>query len=133
MRSGTGCGAQCVDDRGWLWIVSCRWQTGGHRRDWGQDGKTIYALAPRGLDKLGNPIYDWKDAVRVVAPTVGRGALRLDEKVDFGWKLVNASSADGMIYALANANKSGLAGERACTWVATCWSACKASPAERLR
>ena len=108
-------GAQCVDDRGWLWIVS--YDAGKPAviggGDWGQDGKTIYALAPRGLDKLGNPIYDWKDAVRVVAPQVGREALRLDEKVDFdfGWKLVNASSADGMIYALANVNKPGMAGE----------------------
>jgi len=54
----------------------------------------MYAFPPKGLNKLGNPIYDWASAIRV-GPVATNGT---------GYKLIERSS-DGMIYVMGPTRK----------------------------
>ena len=71
------------------------------------EGEAIYAIRSQGLNDLGNPIYSWRDAVKVADADTGRNALNLAATENFEWKMVGRSD-DGMVYALAWSNKTGL-------------------------
>ena len=70
------------------------------------EGEAIYAVAPQGLNSLGNPIYRWTDAKKVMDEATGRSALSLAGE-QFNWMMVNRSPNDGMVYALVYAAKAG--------------------------
>ena len=95
-----------VDHAGWLWMTS---SNRNHLPDaldpW--EGEAMYAIPSRGLNNIGNPIYTWRDAVRVADADTGRNALNLAGTENFEWKMVSRSD-DGMVYALAWSNKTGL-------------------------
>ena len=88
-------GGITVDEKGWLWMASYL-----HRPPNPNEDSAIYAIPPQGPDKLGNPIYDWNAAVRVVSDQTGPDAVGV-AKGDFQWKLAGRSIEDGMIYGLA--------------------------------
>ena len=90
-----------VDEKGWLWIASAIRRLSGPSEE-----SAIYALRPQSTDKLGNPVYDWNTAVRVVSDQAGPAALGLS-RGGLQWKLAGRSSEDGMIYGLAYTNKPG--------------------------
>jgi Divergent InlB B-repeat domain/FlgD Ig-like domain len=92
-----------VDDAGWVWVASAAriFPPGPF------EGEAIYTIAPRGLNALGNPVYQWTDAVQVMDEATGRNALGLAGE-QFHWMMVNRSPNDGMVYALAYAAKAGL-------------------------
>ena len=95
-----------VDDAGWLWMASAN-------RDHIPDAsypferEALYAIPPRGLNNMGNPIYSWSGAVKVMDAETGRNALGLAGGESFEWKMTGRSD-DGMVYALAWASKAGL-------------------------
>ena len=68
------------------------------------EGEAMYAIPSQGLNNLGNPIYSWRDAVKVMDADTGRNALNLAGTENFEWKMVGRSD-DGMVYALAWSNK----------------------------
>ncbi|HEY5741784.1 MAG TPA: hypothetical protein VIS99_04525, partial [Terrimicrobiaceae bacterium] len=92
-------GGLTVDDKGWIWIASY-----GRRPPNPHQGSAIWAIPPKGPNKLGNPVYDWNSAVVVVNDQAGPEALDIS-KDDFQWKLVGRSSEDGMIYGLGKTQK----------------------------
>jgi DNA-binding beta-propeller fold protein YncE len=89
-----------VDEKGWLWISSLVRKPPSPREE-----STIYTIPPKGTDEMGNPIYDWNNAIRVVSENAGPRAVGLSKGDDFHWKLAGRSVQDGMIYGLANAKK----------------------------
>ena len=91
-----------VDEKGWIWIASAV-----RRPPYSREESAIYTIPPQGLDKLGNPIYDWNAAIRFIGDQVGPTALGVSKGDEFNWKLVGRSVEDGMIYGLANTKKSG--------------------------
>jgi sugar lactone lactonase YvrE len=95
-------GGISVDEKGWLWIASYVRRPPDPREE-----SAIYAIPPKGLNKLGNPIYDWKAAIRVVTDQAGPDALGISKGDDFQWKLAGRSVDDGMIYGLASTKKPG--------------------------
>jgi hypothetical protein len=95
-------GGIAVDEKGWIWIASYI-----RRPPHPTESSAIYTIPPRGTNKLGNPIYDWNDAVRVVSDTAGPDALGISKGDNFQWKLAGRSIDDGMIYGLANTKKAG--------------------------
>jgi hypothetical protein len=94
-------GGFTVDEKGWIWLSSY-----GRRPPHPGEKSAIWALPPRGLNGLGNPIYDWKSAVLVVTDQAGPSALRIP-KGELQWKLAGRSISDGMIYGLARVQKPG--------------------------
>lgn len=91
-----------VDEKGCLWIASAL-----RRPPNPNEESAIYSLAPQDPDSLGNPIYDWNAAVRVVGDQAGPSALGLSKGDFFQWKLTGRSTEDGMIYGLADTKKPG--------------------------
>jgi Divergent InlB B-repeat domain/FlgD Ig-like domain len=95
-----------VDDAGWLWMASA-----GRNRipdpDYPFEGEALYAIPPQGLNNLGNPIYSWSGAVKVMDADTGRNALGLASEERFEWKMAGRAP-DGMVYALAWTSKAGL-------------------------
>ena len=91
-----------VDEKGWIWISSAVRKPPSPREE-----STIYAIPPKGTDEMGNPIYSWNNAARVVSEDAGPRAIGLSKGDDFHWKLAGRSIQDGMIYGLANAKKPG--------------------------
>ena len=89
-----------VDEKGWLWISSAIRIPPNPREE-----STIYAIPPKGMHEVGNPIYDWNSAIRVVSEDAGPGVVGLSKGDDFHWKLAGRSIEDGMIYGLAIAKK----------------------------
>ncbi|HET9523660.1 MAG TPA: FlgD immunoglobulin-like domain containing protein [Terrimicrobiaceae bacterium] len=91
-----------VDDAGWVWVASAAriFPPGPF------EGEAIYAIAPEGLNSLGNPIYRWTDAKKVMDEATGRSTLGLAGE-QFNWMMVNRSPNDGMVYALVYAAKAG--------------------------
>ena len=69
--------------------------------------EALYAIPPRGLNNLGNPIYSWSGAVKVMDAETGWKALGLPSDEGFEWKMTGRSD-DGMVYALAWSSKAGL-------------------------
>ena len=41
------------------------------------EGEALYAIPPQGVNNLGNPIYHWSGAVKVMDGDTGRNALGL--------------------------------------------------------
>jgi PA14 domain/Chitobiase/beta-hexosaminidase C-terminal domain/Divergent InlB B-repeat domain/FlgD Ig-like domain len=95
-----------VDDAGWLWLASA---VRDHVPDasYPSDGEAIYVIPCQGLNSIGNPIYSWRDVVKVMDAATGRNALNLAAAESFEWKM-SGKSEDGMVYALAWSNKTGL-------------------------
>ena len=91
-----------VDEKGWIWIASAV-----RRPPQSREESAIYTIPPQGLNELGNPIYDWGAAIRVIGDQAGPAALGVSKSVEFFWKLVGHSIEDGMIYGLADTKKSG--------------------------
>ncbi len=91
-----------VDEKGWLWISSLIRRPPDPREE-----STIYAMPPQGPNELGNPIYDWNNAIPVVTDAAAPDALGIAKGDDVQWKLAGRSAADGMIYALASTKKPG--------------------------
>lgn len=92
-----------VDDSGWLWLASyARLMPPGPF-----EAKAIYAIPPGGLNALGNPIYRWAHAVKVMDEETGRQAIGMEPGQEFNWQMVNRSD-DGMVYSLAYAAKPEL-------------------------
>lgn len=95
-----------VDHAGWLWMTSSNRNHLPNASDpW--EAEAIYAIRSQGLNNLGNPIYSWRDAVKVADADTGRNALNLAGTENFEWKMVGRSD-DGMVYALAWSNKAGI-------------------------
>ena len=94
-------GGFTVDEKGWIWLASY-----GRKPPSPGQASAIWAIPPRGLDRMGNPIYDWNAAVLVVTDQAGPIALKI-AKSDFQWKLAGRSVSDGMIYGLARVQKAG--------------------------
>ena len=95
-----------IDHAGWLWMASANRNHLPNASDpW--EGEAMYAIPSRGLNNLGNPIYSWRDAVKVMDADTGRNALNLAGTENFEWKMVGRSD-DGMVYALAWSNRTGL-------------------------
>lgn len=101
-----------VDDLGWIWFAS-------NNRDhipaasYPFEGKAIYTIPLQGLNSQGNPIYSWSDAVKVMDETTGVNAMG---GASCEYKMVGRSH-DGLVYALAHSNKSGLPQDGA-VWMA---------------
>ena len=95
-----------VDDAGWLWMASANRD---HIPDvsYPFEREALYAIPPRGLNSLGNPIYSWWDAVKVMDAETGWNALGLPSEEGFEWRMTGRSD-DGMVYALAWSSKAGL-------------------------
>lgn len=92
-----------VDDSGWIWLASyARIIPPGPF-----EAKAIYAIPPHGLNALGNPIYLWADAVKVMDEDTGRAAAGMSPGQEFNWMMVNRSD-DGMVYSLAFGDRPGL-------------------------
>jgi hypothetical protein len=62
-------GGFTVDEKGWIWFASYVRRPLNPREE-----SAIYAILPQGPDRLGNPIYDWNSAIRVVADEAGPAA-----------------------------------------------------------
>ena len=94
-----------VDDAGWLWMASANRD---HIPDvsYPFEGEALYAIPPQGVNNLGNPIYHWSGAVKVMDGDTGRNALGLASGEAFEWKMTGRSD-DGMVYALASTSKAG--------------------------
>ena len=94
-----------VDDAGWLWMASANRD---HIPDvsYPFEGEALYAIPPQGVNNLGNPIYHWSGAVKVMDGDTGRNALGLASGEAFEWKMTGRSN-DGMVYALASTSKAG--------------------------
>ncbi len=103
-----------VDDAGWLWMTSAN-RNHVPEASYPWEGEAIYAIPNRGLNNIGNPIYSWTDAVKVADANTGRNALHLAGTENFEWKMAGKSD-DGMVYALAWSNKTGLPQDGA-TWM----------------
>jgi PA14 domain/Divergent InlB B-repeat domain len=95
-----------VDDAGWVWMASANRD---HIPDvsYSFEGEALYAIPPQGLNNLGNPIYSWSGAVKVMDADTGRNALGLASGEGFEWKMTGRAP-DGMVYALASSSKAGL-------------------------
>jgi hypothetical protein len=95
-----------VDDAGWLWMASANRD---HIPDasYPFEGEALYAIPPQGLNNLGNPIYSWSGALKVMDADTGRDALSLVNGEGFEWKMAGRAP-DGMVYALAWSSKAGL-------------------------
>ena len=61
----------------------------------------------KGQTSLGNPVYDWNSAIRVVSDQAGPGALGISKGDDSSGSWSGVPSSDGMIYGLANTKKPG--------------------------
>ena len=60
-----------VDHAGWLWMTSSNRNHLPNASDpW--EAEAIYAIRSQGLNNLGNPIYSWRDAVKVADADTGR-------------------------------------------------------------
>ena len=94
-----------VDDAGWLWMASAN-RNRIPDASYPFESEALYVIPPQGLNTLGNPIYDWSDAVKVMDADTGRNALTLTGSEAFEWKM--AGRSDEMVYALAWSNKAGL-------------------------
>jgi DNA-binding beta-propeller fold protein YncE len=94
-------GGFTVDEKGWIWIASYVRRPPNPRQE-----STVWAIPPKGPNRLGNPVYDWDSAQLVVTDQAGPDALEIP-KGDLQWKLVGRSCSDGMIYGLASARKAG--------------------------
>ena len=92
-------GGITVDEKGCVWLAS-------YLHPYPAEASAIYAIPPQGVDKEGNPVYDWNAAVRIVGDQAGPSELGIQKGDDFQWKLVGRSG-DGMVYGLANTKKSG--------------------------
>ena len=95
-----------VDDAGWLWMASAN-RDHVPNVSYPFEGEALYAIPPQGLNNLGNPIYSWTGAVKVMDAATGRNALSLAAAQQFEWKMAGRSD-DGMVYALAWSNRAGL-------------------------
>ena len=95
-------GGITIDDKGWLWVSSFVRTPPNPRQE-----STVWAIAPEGPDKAGNPIYKWNSAKIVVTDAAGPGALGIAKGDDFQWKLAGRSIEDGMIYGLGHTRKLG--------------------------
>jgi hypothetical protein len=96
-----------VDDAGWLWMASAN-RDHIPNASYPFEGEALYAIPPQGsLNNLGNPVYSWSSAVKVVDGVTGRNARSLTSGEAFEWKMTGRSD-DGMVYALAWTNKAGL-------------------------
>ena len=94
-----------VDDAGWLWMASANRD---HIPDasYPFEDEPLYAIPPQGVNNLGNPVYHWSGAVKVMDRDTGRNALGLASGEAFEWKMTGRSN-DGMVYALASTSKAG--------------------------
>ena len=71
-----------VDHAGWVWMASSNRNHLPNVNDpW--EGEAIYAIRSQGLNNLGNPVYSWRDAVRVADADTGRNALNLAATENF--------------------------------------------------
>ncbi|HEY5707423.1 MAG TPA: PA14 domain-containing protein [Terrimicrobiaceae bacterium] len=95
-----------VDDAGWLWMASAN-RDHIPNASYPFEGESLYAIPPQGLNSLGNPVYRWSDAVKVVNASTGRDSLGLASGEGFEWKMAGRSD-NGLVYALAWTNKAGL-------------------------
>ena len=95
-------GGFTIDEKGWIWFASFIRTPPNPREE-----SALYTILPQGPDKLGNPIYDWNSAIRVVTDEAGPAALGIKKTDDFQWKLAGRSSDDGMIYGLGDTKKAG--------------------------
>ena len=93
-----------VDHAGWLWMASAN-RNRIPEASYPFEGEALYAIAPQGLNALGNPIYTWSDAVKVMDADTGRNALALAGEEAFEWKMAGRSD-EGMVYALAWSEQS---------------------------
>ena len=95
-----------VDDVGWLWMASANRD---HVPDvsYPFEGEARYAIPPQGLNNLGNPIYSWTGAVKVMDAATGRSALSrpLPKTSNGRWRVDRTTR---MVYALAWSNRAGL-------------------------
>lgn len=98
-----------IAEDGALWLATLYQYSSG-------ESCSVWKLPLRGLDNVGNPIYEWADAIEVVKNSTLMTLFGLTNPHDLTMMMANFNPVDGLVYALVYV--SGQGPDRGGAWMA---------------